>query len=250
MSHYCYLISTLPDSENLFIQTIKISIMSAETGDQQKSKTLKSDKLRYTSSGTPYLTLPPTFQHPIYITPYYETDTTTLRNIMSHDCVIDQLFTPPKPYTLADAEVWVNRQRSGREGANVGIQVLRAFSPDADGQMIGDVSLTPVASRKSGHLAVTGGEENEYEVGYFLDPQWTGKGIVTTAVRTVMEWAKEEMDAQFIIRVASCNSPSRKLVERMPEWELVEARAGQATWPESKGGKTKQLMLWKWKDLS
>jgi RimJ/RimL family protein N-acetyltransferase len=248
VSHDCYLISTLPINKTSFSKTAKILKMSAENSDKQKSMAFKSDKLQYTSSGTPYLTLPPTFHAPIYITPYYTTDTTALQKIMSNDCVVDNLFSPPKPYTLADAEFWVNRQLSTGPDANVGIQVLRAFSPDADGQMIGDVSLTPVASRKSGHLAVIGGEENEYEVGYFLDPQWTGKGIASTAVRMVLEWAKEEnTDAQFIIRIAVGNVPSRKLVERMPEWELIAARVGQETWAENKGGETKQLDLWKWR---
>lgn len=144
-------------------------------------------------------------------------------------------------------------QLSGKSD-NLPLQVLRASAPDASGTLVGTCSLRPMAPNevmealskvpkaKGDHAA------NVYELGYFLHPAWTGKGIVTVATREIIAWGKAACDAATVVRVAADNTESRKLVERIPQFVRVEENDDFADWPVAKGGGRKKILFWKWQE--
>jgi ribosomal-protein-serine acetyltransferase len=59
-------------------------------------------------------------------------------------------------------------------------------------------------------------ENRKASIGYFVDSRFAGKGIATSAVRTVLAWCFGPLDLNRIeLRCASCNAPSIRTAERL-----------------------------------
>jgi RimJ/RimL family protein N-acetyltransferase len=86
----------------------------------------------------------------------------------------------PHPYTLADAELWIERVLGGHPETQFAIEV--------DGEAAGGIGvfLQEDVSRRSA------------EIGYWLGEAHWGRGIMTQAVRCFTEYA---LDAYDLIRV-------------------------------------------------
>ena len=220
--------------------------MSAIPQDQRSSDRPRLySNLRYTASGIPYITLP--LGEPIYLTPIYQTDIPTLQETLSIQSLAENLISVPQPYTLSDAKFWVDLQLTGT--CNLPIQVIRASHPET-GPLIGSVALTSLASNAMeafrDNMAKLHGKEGEYELGYYLHPGWTGKGIMTAAVREIVAWGRAQYDASVIVRVAEENQQSMKVVERFGEFVRDEEMDDWEDWPEIKGGGKRKVLLWRW----
>jgi RimJ/RimL family protein N-acetyltransferase len=185
-----------------------------------------ASKVLLTAAGTPYIPLDTGSSAPIYLTPFFLTDVSTVQATLSDPVLAAQLIAVPQPYTLADAKYWINLQLEGK--CNLPLQVLRASDPDA-GQLVGSVSLMSIDSEPLALLrdklpGLAKNEEKQYELGYYLHPDWTKKGIMTAGVKALVDWGRKEYSANVVIRVAEENTASRKIVEGMKGFVRDEAR--------------------------
>jgi RimJ/RimL family protein N-acetyltransferase len=208
-------------------------------------------KVHHTPSGKPYIILDTNCSTPIYLTPFYNTDVTTLQATVSIPAIATELISVPQPYTIDSAQFWIDLQLSGK--CNLPLQVIRSSDPES-GQLIGSASLMPLDSdgmeKLRSKLPKAKGKMigNEHELGYYLHPEWRGKGIMTAVVRALVEWGKAEYGAVTVIRVAEQNTQSRKVVERFEKFTRDETRDDWVDWPVEKGGGRRKLLFWKWQD--
>lgn len=210
-------------------------------------------KLEHTPSGSPYVALPTRSPTPIFLTTYYAKDPPDCEAGLKLPAVHMHLISAPVPYTLADAEWWVNQQLT--TASNYPLQVIRAGSPSEDGTLIGSVSLMPPDSavlavlREKKALPDSLKKGNESELGYWLHPEWRGKGIVKAAVRAILALGKTEYGVNsVIVRIVEDNQNSRRVIESMGEdWVRAEAEDHLVDWPENKGGGgKKKIFTWRW----
>lgn len=147
----------------------------------------------------------------------------------------------------------VDLQLSGKAGG-LPLQVLRSSSPDESGRLIGTCSLRPMTPNEVMEVLDKApkpkGEHdaNVYELGYFIHPAWTGKGIVTVATKDVITWGKAEYGAAVVVRAAEDNIESTKLIGRIPQFVRVEENDDFFDWPAIKGGGRKKVLFWKWQE--
>jgi RimJ/RimL family protein N-acetyltransferase len=210
-------------------------------------------KLEHTSSGEPYIALTTRSETPIYLTKYYPKDPPDVEAALSLPEVNFFLISAPTPYTLADAEWWVNSQLA--TSSNYPLQILRAGAPDESGTLIGSVSLMPPDSavlatlREKGILPDSHPNGKECELGYYLRPDYRGKGIVKAGVKGILAYGKVEHGVtNVLIRVADDNEASLRVVENMGKeyWVRTEQEDHVVDWPEAKGGGRKNLLSWRW----
>lgn len=106
----------------------------------------------------------------------------------------------PSPYTADDAVYWLENQVFPNEGKT---GIYRAVV--ADGKVVGNVSV----ERQSGLRQNTG------VIGYFLNPDCCGKGIMTEAVKMICKEAFKELK---LIRIEGSvfepNIGSRRVLEK------------------------------------
>lgn len=211
-------------------------------------------KLQHTPSGNPYIEIPSRSPTPIYLTKYYVTDIPTVYSVLTLPAVNLFLISAPWPYALADAEWWVNSQLTSSSDLN--LQILRSGSPDEDGTLLGSVSL----ERPGSGILETLREKlpalealrrgKECELGYYLHPDWRGKGIMKSGVKALLAWARAECDVQDVmVRVVDDNWASRRVIESLGDeyFARVEGEDHEINWPENKrGGGTKKILVWKW----
>ena len=96
-------------------------------------------------------------------------------------------------------------------------------------------------------LQKKGPGENECELGYYLHPDWRGKGIMHSAVRALLWWAEEERRADNVmVRALEGNMESRRVIESLKEFVREEEKDDWIDWPEAKGGERKKVLTWKW----
>lgn len=211
-------------------------------------------KLEQTSSGEPYIAVPTRSETPIFLTKYYATDPPDVEATLKLPEVNLFLISAPTPYTLADAEWWVNSQLTTT--SNYPLQILRAGAPDEAGTLIGSISLMPPDSavlgilREKKLLPDSLRQEDECELGYYLHPDYRGRGIVKAGVKAILAYGKAEHGVtRVIVRIAEDNEASRRVVESMvgEYWERAEKEDHVADWPEAKGGGKKKILSWRWK---
>jgi RimJ/RimL family protein N-acetyltransferase len=209
-------------------------------------------KLEHTPSGSPYIALSTRSPTPIFLTKYYANDPPDVEAALKLPAVNLHLVSAPTPYTLADAEWWVNQQLT--TASNFPLQILRAGSPGEDGTLIGSVSLMPPDSqvlaimREKKVLPEMLKEANECELGYYLHPDWRGNGVVKSGVKAILAWGKAEYGVnRVLVRIAEDNLDSRRVIESMGKyWVRAEAEDLVVDWPENKGGGKKTLLSWRW----
>lgn len=105
----------------------------------------------------------------------------------------------PDPYTEECAQWWMNMvmEHEGRDGVFRAVQV--------DGKIVGNISVEQ--------------KEDVYgmdaEIGYCLRPEFSGKGIMTEAVKQICEIAFQELD---IVRITGLiyepHTASRMILEK------------------------------------
>ena len=96
----------------------------------------------------------------------------------------------PHPYTLADAEAYLQRV--------VGTTTETSFALDVAGGAVGGISLM------LGHDI----ERGSAEVGYWLGPEYWGRGIMTAAVRAVVEYGLDRLGLIRIFAVPLVRNPA------------------------------------------
>jgi RimJ/RimL family protein N-acetyltransferase len=205
-------------------------------------------KLQTTKSGQQYIALPPkSATPPIFLTTFHPTDSPALQVVLDTPSINDSLISIPKPYTLADADFWINLQLSGDSAA--WLQALRSDDPEM-GTFVGAVSLVPTASSSYMLPRMDGfeyGQAGEYVLGYYLHPEFQRRGIMRHAVLALLAWAAADQGVEKVrVDVAVENVGSRRLVESLEGFEKDDGEQ-ELLWPESKGGGRKAIWSWRWK---
>ncbi|KDQ63163.1 hypothetical protein JAAARDRAFT_29169 [Jaapia argillacea MUCL 33604] len=182
------------------------------------------------TSGEPYLRLPSPHTN-IIITPPRPTDVEAMVELMGDSRVWLQLASVPHPYLSRHAEVWLGgvketsdsvlreleegfQNGGGTELPFVGgcpVRSLREVKEDGEEVFIGDctiirgrdVEIGAEAAKASAEKQV-GDPEIIWAIGDYLASSHHGKGIMTVAVRTmIQDWAIPRMNAHRI-RVSIC----------------------------------------------
>jgi RimJ/RimL family protein N-acetyltransferase len=236
----------IEESENSILEQNKI--MDSKPPDSAIYE--QSYKLEQTSGGKPYILLKTSSSTPIYLTEFYPTDTTAVQATVSIPSVSHNLISILQPYTFADAEWWVNLQLGGK--SSLPLQVLRSGHPES-GTFIGSVSLMPadseafLAIKDKIALKTEGPGENECELGYYLHPDWRGKGIMRNAVRALIWWAgKANGVTNVVVKALEGNLGSRGVIESLKEFVREEEKDDWVDWPEVKGGGRRKIFVWRW----
>ncbi|KAG9234745.1 putative nucleosome assembly protein C36B7.08c, partial [Amylocarpus encephaloides] len=137
------------------------------------------------------------------------------------------LISPPNPYTLADAEWWINQSLTGQ--GDLSLCVLRMGCPGPEGRLVGGCGLACEDPKGFWHIPgrrplnekeeSTTPPNRNVEVGYFLHPDVQGLGIMREAVRAAVHWGRRECGVGDVrLRVEEGNLGSRRVVEGMGEF--------------------------------
>jgi RimJ/RimL family protein N-acetyltransferase len=177
---------------------------------------------------------------PISVTTFRAEDSAALQEVHNLESVNSWLRNIPRPYTQAIADNWIALQLAENT-----IQVIRVMGGEDEGKLIGAVGLD-----KNDHDdgVGKGGEGYEYEIGYYLHPDYQGKGIMTKAVRAIIKYGREELGIQrLFIRAVVDNKASLGVVQKLVAEEgFVEITGETTDWPVNKGGGFKTLRRWVW----
>ncbi|MEH0156165.1 GNAT family N-acetyltransferase [Limibacter armeniacum] len=104
----------------------------------------------------------------------------------------------PHPYTLDDAEVWIKL-------ANLA-DPLENFAIVVDGEAIGSIGI----------MKMTDVYRLNLEIGYFIGEPYWGKGIVTQAVKAMVDYAFETFEVVRIFAgVFEHNKASMRVLEKV-----------------------------------
>lgn len=129
-------------------------------------------------------------------------------------CDAETMRYYPAPYTRAQVDEWIerNRRRYKNDGVSLWAMVLKS-----SGEMIGDCGVI--------RQEVEG--EYLYEIGYHLRRDQWGHGFATEAATACREWAFANLKTDRVISlIRPENVPSRRVAERngMTVWKEVDWR--------------------------
>lgn len=167
----------------------------------------------------------------VFLTPLYPTDAPAMNRILNTPEVSPRLLRLPFPYTLDHAVSYVDLQQSSA-ATSLPLQAIRLAHPSAEGRFVGSVGLTERTS-------------NSFELGYYLDPGFWGKGIMRMAVLGALTWAIEEVGVQEVrVRVVVGNLRSLRLLEEIVGTMGFERLEDEDIVWKAEG--TKVLRVWRW----
>ncbi|EPQ60328.1 acetyltransferase, GNAT family [Gloeophyllum trabeum ATCC 11539] len=233
-------------------------------------------------TGEPYLRLPAPHQN-VIITPIRFADEAAIVQYMNDPRVYENLSSIPQPYTRENAQEWVKRVKARsdellqelkrsdehadrRAKALDGCPVMTIREVQEDGQdiFIGDLSVLRSAfvevadpeerarlSRENKARAV-GDPEIVFTMGDYLIPSHHGRGIMTAAVRTLMnEWMIPRMNChKILVNAKKGNLASRRVFEKagFRFMDTVED-ALELTVPGRAGKWSLDVLEWKYERL-
>ncbi|MEB3188564.1 MAG: GNAT family N-acetyltransferase [bacterium] len=114
----------------------------------------------------------------------------------------DQTLAIPYPYTLADADIWI--QRVADETARLGRSVNWAIR-HPDGTVVGGIGFNELEP----------GVSHRAELGYWLAMPYWGQGIMTEAVKAVMAFAFDSFGlVRITAHVFAFNKGSARVLEK------------------------------------
>ncbi|KAH6666822.1 acyl-CoA N-acyltransferase [Halenospora varia] len=222
---------------------------------EPQNPTTSPAKLQYTPPGSPYIPLITRSPRPIFLTPLFPSDAQAMTDVMADPAVNLALISPPTPYTLANAEWFIQFSLGGN--ADLPLCSLRVGSPDASGELIGGCALVPkditafesilkAVSEPSSESKDAEEKDRSCSLGYWLSTKYRGLGIMKPAVAALIPWGRQHCDVTTVkVRVLETNIPSRSIITSFPQFILQDGFAMEQ-WPESKGGGQKKAFDWIW----
>src|SRR5436190_20418217 len=89
--------------------------------------------LQTSPAGTPFISLPQKdiTTLPVFLTPFFPCDVSPMHMLLSHPPTNRALISVPCPYTLSDADSWIQLQLSGSRNSCLPLQALRSYDPDS-----------------------------------------------------------------------------------------------------------------------
>jgi RimJ/RimL family protein N-acetyltransferase len=114
----------------------------------------------------------------VLITPIYIFDSNKIYSILKNNEIQKNLLTLPYPYTMDDAIYWTNYCEKERKKN----KICTNFAIRKNGDFIGSISLHP-----SNILQIDFKNEEKWEIGYYLDSQYSGQGIMTKCIQIITQ---------------------------------------------------------------
>jgi RimJ/RimL family protein N-acetyltransferase len=126
-------------------------------------------------------------------------------------------------------------ERTDADGIRADIEQMRARAPGDPGwvqlsvlerdtgRLVGDVGLSPAGDQ----------EPDVVKLGYTVDPAFQGRGYATEAIRALIDYAFDVLDADVVRAYASAeNAPSIRVAEKsgMELIERFQGRDGDEVW--------------------
>lgn len=119
----------------------------------------------------------------------------TLVRLLNNHNVEKWLLQVPSPYTTEEADIWINKCKTG-ENENTDF----SYAIENDGSLVGGIGL----HKKFEHSA---------EVGYWIGEEFWGKGYATTALNNILEIGFNDLNFTRIhAHVFEGNVASEKLL--------------------------------------
>ncbi|KAL7417406.1 hypothetical protein BDY24DRAFT_432591 [Mrakia frigida] len=205
------------------------------------------------------------------LTTFLLSDAPQITRILNEPSVFNNLSGPPFPYSLGMAEEWI----AGREGRTAsgeevgGFSVLRPIKSlleDDEPVFIGTITLSENpflhisdskrrakkieenAARSSASLSSKDGGKS-WALGYYLDPSWSGKGVMSTAVKTYLFdhiIPSQRIHPSCIISSAFTTNPASLKVQLSSSFQVVYLSRSCVKIPKSKGGGKHDLWCTAW----
>jgi len=131
--------------------------------------------------------------------PYQNGDQESLRMNINNKKIYQYTSHIPYPYTKKHAESWIlenlkGAKKKNRESVNFAIDVL--------GEVAGGIGFSNIAGHKA-------------EIGYWLGEQYWNQGIMTDAVKLVVDFGFKELNLRRIIaKVYLPNKASKRVLEK------------------------------------
>ncbi len=112
--------------------------------------------------------------------PFYVHDEASLVEHINSSHIADRVSNVPSPYTTEHAREWLEHMRMNSLALSVGEKTKRLdFAITVLDEVIGSVALIEI----KGHMG---------QLSYWLSRDFQGKGIMTAAVRAVVDWGLNE----------------------------------------------------------
>ncbi|KAI0639535.1 acyl-CoA N-acyltransferase [Trametes polyzona] len=199
-------------------------------------------------TGEPFLRLPSPHENIVITTPR-RNDAPTIVSYMNDPALYYWLEGPPHPYTPEHADSWLASLAEGTNAALAELERAQAEHPDEppvkvsgcpvrtlrevreDGTdiMLGDIALVrerwPDVSNKEEKESLAkpnaerpiGDPEIVWCIGDYIAPSHQGKGIMTAAIKTLLQqWATPRMGVRQIrVETFADNIGSRKVFEKL-----------------------------------
>ena len=116
--------------------------------------------------------------------------------------IYDQTLNIPYPYTEKDANWWINHisEETQKQGKSVNWAIRRQ-----DGYLVGGI----------GYHGLEVGKTHKAELGYWLCKPYWGKGLMTQAVKKVVEFGLEELGLiRITAHIFDFNTGSARVLEK------------------------------------
>jgi len=230
-------------------------------------------------TGEPYIRLPA--PHPnIIITPPRATDADTIVAILNDPAVALNLASPPYPYLHAHAVSWLERElptcreaqeeiaacaaKGGDEPSFVSkcpVQSIREVKEDGEEVHIGEVRIIrsnffhirdeEEAKRleKENNQRAVGDPNIEWFFGDYLASSHHGRGIMTAAIKAIMDWAVPSMGVRHIvITTGKGNIASMRTFEKNG-YTHIGVLENCKVYPASKGGQPFSVSVMEWRKI-
>ncbi|CED84559.1 GNAT domain [Phaffia rhodozyma] len=199
----------------------------------------------------------------ICLTTYFlPTDAPQMVEILNKKDVSWNLTGPPWPYTLQMAEGWIEqaeeRADSGAERRGpIVIRTINSLSSPCP-KFLGTICIVPnpfthvqdlsLRAKRVAENMAKKDDEKSWAVGYYLDPAWNGKGVMSTVLEVVLEYYvhQENLDPRRVIGHAFADNIGSIKVMMKNNFQPLYLSRSTVPASESKPGQSSDMCYLAW----
>ncbi|HWK41607.1 MAG TPA: GNAT family N-acetyltransferase [Croceibacterium sp.] len=131
----------------------------------------------------------------LFLRPAWMEDAAELAHAIGHEAVVCMLSRVPWPYGEEHAREWISRPR------DPALPDFLVTLPEAGGRIVGGCGL---------HL-----NDGQAEAGYWIEPEFWGRGYATEALRGVVSLAQAAGHRRLVSRHAADNPASGRVLRKV-----------------------------------
>lgn len=133
--------------------------------------------------------------------PFRKGDEESLVRNINNEKIYRPTLRIPYPYTMNDAKKWIEEcEKNDKEKENPNAV---NFAIDANGEVVGGIGLSKIVKQHKG------------ELGYWLSENYWGKGIMTEAIKLIIEFGFKQLKlVRIYADVFPFNKASMKVLEK------------------------------------